>query len=233
MTALLASMRNLLETSAALHAGVDMIDLKNPSEGALGALPVSEVTTIVKKIGNRAITSATIGDLPPDPETILLAVRQMQQTAVDIIKIGFFPGDQQSLARALANTAKTQKLVAVLFADLKPDLAMLETLAANNFYGVMLDTATKNNRGLLKSMNMSQLKTFTDTAQKLGLLCGLAGQLQLRDIPQLLTLKPDYLGFRSALCFTDRSSQISVDALGKIRQALPSTSDQPQVQQAL
>lgn len=233
MTALLASVRNLDEAAQALQGGADMIDLKNPEEGALGALPISTVKIIVDKIGNHTVTSATIGDLPPDPETILRAVKRLQQTAVEIIKIGFFPGAQKKLARALKKTNQTQKIVAVLFTDLDPNLTLLQTLAENNFYGVMLDTAKKNNRGLLKSMEISQLKTFMKTAQQLGLFCGLAGQLQLTDIPQLLTLKPDYLGFRSALCFTDRNSQLSIDALNKIRQALPATSSQPTLQRAL
>ncbi|HID82571.1 MAG TPA: hypothetical protein EYH06_13200 [Chromatiales bacterium] len=233
MTALLASVRNLDEAILALRGCADMIDLKNPEEGALGALPISTVKTIVDKIGKHTVTSATIGDLPPDPETILRAVNQLQQAAVEIIKIGFFPGEHKKLASALRKTNKTQKIVAVLFADLEPDLTLLETLAENNFYGVMLDTAKKNNRGLLKSMEINQLKIFIKTARQLGLFCGLAGQLQLTDIPQLLTLKPDYLGFRSALCFADRSSQLSVDALNKIRNALPIRNSQSILQQAL
>lgn len=233
MTAFLASVRNLDEATLALQGGADMIDLKNPEEGALGALPISTVKTIVDKIGKQSVTSATIGDLPPDPETILRVVNQLQQTDVEIIKIGFFPGEQKKLVSALNKTNQTQKIVAVLFADLEPDLTLLEALAENNFYGVMLDTAIKNNRGLLKNMDMKQLKKFIETAQQLGLFCGLAGQLQLTDIPQFLTLKPDYLGFRSALCFTDRSSQLSVDALNKIRQALPTIPGQSILQLAL
>ena len=33
-----------------------------------------------------------------------------------------------------------------------------------------------------------------------GLLTGLAGSLEAADVPRLLLLAPDYLGFRGALC---------------------------------
>ena len=41
MTALLASVRSVAEAELALAGGADVIDLKDPSQGALGALPLS------------------------------------------------------------------------------------------------------------------------------------------------------------------------------------------------
>lgn len=216
MTAFLASVKNEQEAKLAYRAGADIIDLKDPAQGALGALPLQEITAIAGKLRHEATVSTTIGDLPADPHVVLPAVAALQQTGVDIIKIGFFPGDHHALAEALKEQTRKQKLVAVLFADLAPDFRQLESLANCNFYGVMLDTAEKNNRGLLGNLSIAELHDFAENAHQLGLQCGLAGQLRLEDIPHLLPLRPDYLGFRSALCVDDRSGRISLHAMQRL-----------------
>ena len=47
MTRMLASVATLQEARLAAECGVDIIDLKNPSTGALGALPTETVVEIV------------------------------------------------------------------------------------------------------------------------------------------------------------------------------------------
>ena len=216
MTAFLASVKNEQEAELAYRAGADIIDLKNPAQGALGALPLQEITAIAGKLCHEATVSATIGDLPADPRVVLPAVAALQQTGVDIIKIGYFPGDHHALTEALKEQARKQKLVAVLFADLAPDFRQLESLANCNFYGVMLDTAEKNNRGLLGSLSIKELKQFIENSRRHGLYCGLAGQLRLEDIARLVPLQPNYLGFRSALCEGSRNDNISLQAIHKL-----------------
>jgi len=49
-------------------------------------------------------------------------------------------------------------------------------------------------------MPLDRLQNFVQTARHYQLLCGLAGSLRKADIPELLTLQADYLGFRGALC---------------------------------
>lgn len=49
MTGMLASIKNLREAEFVLNANVDIIDLKQPEFGALGALPVELVAEIVQK----------------------------------------------------------------------------------------------------------------------------------------------------------------------------------------
>ena len=64
MTMMLASVRSLDEALFALEAGADLIDLKEPSHGALGALDHAAVRVCVQAIGGRRPVSATIGDIP-------------------------------------------------------------------------------------------------------------------------------------------------------------------------
>ena len=69
MNGMLASVRDWEEAQIALNAHVDIIDLKQPDLGALGALDIDTIGDIVTKIDFRCPVSATIGDLPMQAET--------------------------------------------------------------------------------------------------------------------------------------------------------------------
>jgi len=86
---MLASVTSLSEASAIFPLAIDILDLKNPAEGALGALKLEEVRRIVDAFPDQCI-SATVGDLPMVPEVICRAVDAMAQTGVDFVKVGFF-----------------------------------------------------------------------------------------------------------------------------------------------
>ena len=51
MPKLLASVANLDEATLALDLGADILDLKNPAEGALGAWPVERLRAAVARFG--------------------------------------------------------------------------------------------------------------------------------------------------------------------------------------
>jgi len=132
---LLASVTNSQEALWVLEAGIDIIDLKNPAEGALGALPLSIISEIVSSVGGRAQISATIGDLPMQPDFIFKAVESVATTGIDIVKIGFFPSPNHTecIDALKLLTSRGIKIVAVLFADHAPDFGLLEKLARANF----------------------------------------------------------------------------------------------------
>jgi uncharacterized protein (UPF0264 family) len=203
MTAMLASVRTLQEAWLALELGADLIDLKEPSRGALGALDHAAVRVMVGAIGGRRPVSATIGDQPEmEPRSMLAAVGQMAGTGVDYIKIGFFAHRRaRECVRALAGRARATRLIAVVLADEPwtfdsvpsreahrqhlhlPDL--LDEAAASGFAGAMLDTGTKDGRSLRDWRDAAQLACFVDRARGAGLLTGLAGSLGERDVPPL------------------------------------------------
>jgi uncharacterized protein (UPF0264 family) len=79
-------------------------------------------------------------------------------------------------------------------------LTRLSLFAEAGFKGVMLDTAGKGGGGLLDHIDLLSLGQFVEQAHDLDMFCGLAGSLRLEDIPQLLPMGADYLGFRGALC---------------------------------
>ena len=220
MTGFLASVANLAEARLAAAAGVDIIDLKAPRSGALGALPAAEVREIVAELGNQRPVSATIGDLPMDPATVFAATREMADTGVNFVKIGLFPGgDWSETVNALGPIASGgTRLVAVLFGDQAQDLNWVSRLAQAGFSGIMMDTMDKGRGSLTDICSLDYLGEFVALVRGQGLLCGLAGSLRSADIPPLLKLSPDYLGFRGALCHGHRRiSGLDVTALQNIR----------------
>lgn len=224
MTALLASVTTCEEAAMARDAGVDLIDLKDPTRGALGALSQERIHAILDTLDGHP-TSATIGDLPLRGDTIAEAVRKIGQTGVDFVKIGFFPGDDlDETLDTLQSLTHDYSLIAVLFADYMIALPLIDTLAGIGFKGVMLDTAGKGRGSLTQLKPLTFLERFVDTARQCGLLTGLAGSLRQRDIPLLLPLAPDYLGFRGALCRkNERTAELDPTRLARIRQAIPQT----------
>lgn len=210
MTGFLASVTSVDEARLVIDVA-DIIDLKNPAQGALGALPYDVVESIVCFVDGRKPVSATVGDLPMSPKILQAAVASMAGTGVDIIKVGFFGHEGQSeCVMALAGLAGHCKIVAVLFADQQPDLALVDMLAEAGFYGAMLDTADKSAGGLCRWLDKSALQLFVAKAKSKNLLTGLAGSLRLDDILQLSKIGPDYLGFRGALC-RDYARQSALD----------------------
>jgi uncharacterized protein (UPF0264 family) len=227
MTGMLASVANLAEARLVAEAGVDIIDLKNPARGALGALPVEEVARIVQALGGRHPVSATVGDLPMEPGIVAPAVEAMAATGVDYVKIGFFPGgDWSGVIFGLQPLAAAGiRLVAVLFGDCAPDLARVSALAGAGFAGAMLDTADKRKGSLPAVCEPGFLHDFVAEVRGHGLLCGLAGSLRAGDVPLLRALEPDYLGFRGALCGGDRIGNLDRDAVQNLLSLVKSTSD--------
>lgn len=203
MIQLLASVKDENEAWLAMEAGADIIDLKNPSEGALGALPCPAVREIAGMVNGQKMLSATIGDLPMEPALLVDAVRNMADTGVNIVKIGFFPSDDMAgCINALTPLArKGTKLVAVFFADMElPGPGLFFQLGKAGFYGVMLDTADKNGKHLLDHLSDVEIGQFLQDTKMHQLKSGLAGSLDASHIPVILPFAPDYLGFRTALC---------------------------------
>jgi (5-formylfuran-3-yl)methyl phosphate synthase len=221
MTGLLASVRTPGEARVALAGGADIIDLKEPAQGALGRLPDATIAAILRAVAGRRPVSATIGDLPLAPAPVLAAVRAMATTGVDIVKLGIFAGDAEATLAALGAAARDGvRLVAVLFADRAPDFSLLTRCAAAGFYGVMLDTADKSAGPLTRHLPETMLARFIAGAHRHGLIAGLAGSLAAADVPHLLPLRPDYLGFRAALTAGGRSAPLDAAAMARLRAML-------------
>jgi dihydroneopterin aldolase len=219
MTKMLASANSLNEVLLMLDTAVDIIDLKDPKQGALGALSIESISEIVDTIDKKKVISATVGDLPMYPDVVFNAVAKMSEVGVDYIKIGFFPeGNQRECLSKLTSITQGHSLIAVLFADIDPDIQIINAIYDAGFCGVMLDTMDKSKGSLKQVMSDDKINDFVRVAKEHKLLCGLAGSLKESDIPYLMTLNVDYLGFRGALCYQkNRISQLDKTAIHSIQ----------------
>lgn len=223
---LLASVATLDEMRVALAAGVDILDLKNPAEGALGAWApqaLVEAVALWRAAGAPGSLSATVGDHPLEPDVLRTAAARTAAAGVPLVKIGFALADGAALPgvlEALRPLARETRLIAVLFADQAPDLAAVPLFATAGFHGVMLDTADKAAGGLLAHLPAETLARFVAAARAEGLLTGLAGSLKMADIAPLAALWPHYLGFRGALCAEGRTSALDPHRLAAVRDSL-------------
>ncbi len=203
MTRFLASVRDSEEAREALAGGADIIDFKEPANGALGALMPEAIARGLTALDGRAMTSATAGDWPLEPRALAAAARTVGATGVDYVKLGLAPGAALGACiDALQALAREYRLVAVFFADRGVPLAALPRLRAAGFAGVMVDTLDKGAGGLRRHLGERALADFVRAARRADLMTGLAGSLAVADIAPLARIGPDLLGFRGALCAT-------------------------------
>lgn len=206
----------------ALAGGAEIIDCKDPARGALGALEIDEIRDIVLAVAGRVPVSATVGDIKECLDDLLEAVAATAATGVDVVKVGFYGTEIDSvLARALA-TARVggARLFGVLMADRVSDFALLGDLSRAGFIGAMLDTVEKGRGSLTGIMDHGRLTQFLGEARGRGLVAGLAGSLRISDIAPLSAIRPDILGFRGALCAGGRNGPLEGARVGDIRRAL-------------
>lgn len=216
---LLVSVRDAREAALALAAGADLIDAKDPQNGALGALPIEAVREILAAVGGRATTSAVAGRAGADAGTLAAAVREMALTGIDLVKVAAGPLlAAGGLAPAEAAAGAPGRAVAVLFAEDGRFAEAVPALADAGFAGVMIDTSGKDGRRLTDLMPPAGLAAFVEACRGRGLICGLAGSLAIADIAPLAAFGADYLGLRGGLCRAgDR--RLALDA-GRLAQAV-------------
>src|ERR1700760_4019825 len=150
MTLLLASVTGPAEAEIAVAHGADIVDLKDPAQGALGALEPAAVRATIAAIAGRRPVSAVTGDLPMQSHIIYAAVEAMAGAGVDYVKVGLFAdGKREDCIRALQPLARLTKIVGVMFADSGADASLVPVMAQSGFAGAMLDTANKTGGRLL------------------------------------------------------------------------------------
>ena len=201
------------EALEAVAGGADIIDVKNPKEGALGASFPWVIKRIREVTPKRLEVSCTLGDLPNLPGSAALAALGAAATGVNYIKCSLYCVKTQAeavyLIKNVSKAAKEYnssiKIAAAGFADaervgsVNPLLIPLITHEAGADIA-MLDTAVKDGQNLLNFLKPDQLKAFVDDAHRMGLKAALAGSLKKENLPALCGLGVDIIGVRGAAC---------------------------------
>jgi len=225
---LLVSVASEKEVAPAVEGGADIIDVKNPAEGALGANFPHVIREVRKITPPELEVSATIGDVPNLPGTVSLAALGAAVCGVQYVKVGLLgtrtPQDAVFLLREACRAVHAHgpltRIVAAAYADAHkvnslPPLALPAVAAEAGADGCLLDTAVKGDGTLFTNLSDSQLRNFVAQCRRAGLLCGLAGSIGAEDIPHVCKFGADLIGIRTAACRGGRVSGI-VDSL-KVR----------------
>ncbi len=219
------------ETGIAIAGGADILDVKNPAEGSLGA-HVPRVIRQVRTAAPRPLkVSAAIGDVPNLPGTAALAALGAAACGVDYVKVGLWGPRTEAEAVFLLQEVRQAvsgfpavAVIAAGYADadragtLDPRLLPRLALAAGAA-GCLIDTAIKDGRRLFDFLMPQTLRGLADEAHAAGLLFALAGALREQDLPLVRDLGADVVGVRTAACREDhRAGPLDAERVRRLRQ---------------
>ena len=210
---LLVSVVNPEEAEEAVAGGADILDLKNPHEGSLGAAHPKLVSAVCQRYGQTLPVSAAIGDFPHLPNAAALAALGAADLGTDYIKVGLLGSrsEQQAfdllanISHALAWRGSKAQLIAAAYADyreagtVEPHL-LPEVARRANVAGCMIDTLNKKGTCLFDYLGSDSLREFIGRCGRYGLLSALAGSLKPCHVGLLKALRPDVVGVRGAVC---------------------------------
>lgn len=213
---LLVSVVNEEEAREALAGGADIIDVKNPLEGSLGA-NFPKVIRRVVELSSGFEVSAAIGDMPNLPGTASLAALGAASCGVDYVKIGLL-GPQnapeaiyllQRTTEAVREANPRCRVIPVAYADARrvgslDPLLLPQVALTAGADGCMLDTAVKDGSSLFDFLNLDTLRKFIREVHDRNFLCALAGSLKAEDLSLVWELGADIAGVRGAACIGGR-----------------------------
>jgi len=215
---LLVSVVSAVEARHALAGGADIVDVKDPREGALGAPSPVVLSEVVRAVDGAAPVSVALGDLPDLPHTAALAARGAAASGAAYVKVGL--RGVRSLDRAVAMmeavidaVGDEVAVIAVSYADagaLEPpalDAALLpDVVERTGIAGALVDTSVKDGGGLYGWSSESSLAQLVARTRAVGGSFGVAGQLRLGELRRV---DADVVGVRSAVCSGgDRAAEL-------------------------
>jgi uncharacterized protein (UPF0264 family) len=211
---LLVSVVNKTEALDSIKGGADILDVKNPKEGSLGANFPRVIKEVKDVTPENLELSATIGDLPNLPGTASLAALGAAVSGVDYVKAGLFGVKtceeatvlMTEVVRAVKEYDGSLKTIASGYADFREvgcvsplELPLVANKAGAD--GVLVDVKVKNGKSNLFSfLTDENLKELVKKAHNYNLLAALAGSLDTQDIQRVFSLGADIIGVRGAVC---------------------------------
>ncbi len=214
MTGLLVSVRDATEAEAALSGGVDLIDIKEPRAGSLGAAELETWREIRDVVAEARPVSVALGELLDD------VVFDLAQQAVGMrfAKIGLSGCTHHSdwcerWRRAMTCLPDGVASAAVIYADHLiassplPEVILHQAIEFE-CAAILFDTFSKANGNLFDHVGEQELRQLCREAKQSGLKVVLAGSLRGDLILRGLELEPDYIAVRGAVCRGDRRAAV-------------------------
>ena len=244
---LLVSVRNASEAQAALAGGCEILDVKEPLRGPLGMADPAEIAEVLKaarEFDPRIPVSVALGDardwqgqggggteFPQFPIGLdYLKLGTAGFAAVDdwaaLWRETRERWDRQTLGQPDSTTAPAWIVVAYAdyqHADSPTPAAVIREARGLGCCGVLIDTWSKQQPGLLHWLAEGELVELSRQAKAADLSFALAGRLQPANLPELLRVEADVLGVRGAVCRNrDRSSVLDAAAVADFKRQMVS-----------
>lgn len=223
MTRLLVSVRDAAEAHIALRGGADLIDVKEPLRGALGAADPEQVAEVLAAVDGQVPVSVALGELLSQPIRPALA-------GLSFVKWGLAGAADRAdwvagWRQAMSELPQSVSPVAVMYADWQTAHSptpreFLAECRTGGMRVLLIDTFDKSGGSLLEVWPISELRPFVAAARDLGMMIVLGGSLSLACLPAALTLKPDYIAVRGAVCRGGREGTIDEARVRELRIAL-------------
>lgn len=226
MTRLLVSVRSSAEALAALEGGADLIDVKEPGRGPLGAATADVWRQIQQAVAGRVPLSAALGELLDQKDLSLAG----NSTGFAYVKAGLagaaWDDDWQTRLAALQQAlAPPTRLVAVAYADATRAEAptpwqVLDAARRLRAPVLLIDTADKSRGDLFQSLGANELRELIEAAHHVGIGIALAGSLTLASVAKAKDLAPDWIAVRGAACAAGRLSAVSAEQVRRLKEVL-------------
>ncbi len=233
---LLVSVRTEVEVTAALAGGADIIDAKEPAHGSLGAVSPEMLRRIAARLPLSVPLSVAHGDFTaPDAvrrAVAAVAVALPDRRATTYVKLGVAGEGSEAVATSLvvaaldaaSATSSRPTVVPVAYADhaiagSPPPEMLLRAAIESGARAFLLDTWTKDGRGLLDWVPLERLRALSASARCAGLMLAIAGSLDSAAIDQVAGMA-DVIGVRGAACRGGREGTVDAVLVQRLRERL-------------
>ncbi|MHB8866173.1 MAG: (5-formylfuran-3-yl)methyl phosphate synthase [Pirellulaceae bacterium] len=214
MTGLLVSVRDAAEAAAALCGGATLIDIKEPRHGSLGRASVTQWGDVTRQVAGRVPVSVACGELREQSATVPIPpVPDAAYAKCGLAGCSVLSDWQARWKAWIGQLPPPMQPVAVVYADSQRALAPspAQVCAAARQLGcpaLLWDTHTKDGSCLLEHISSAELAASVRQARYQGMLVVLAGSLTIADLPEVMSLAPDYIAVRGAVCEGDRDGVV-------------------------
>ena len=231
---MLVSVRSLEEARAAVDGGCTVLDVKEPTRGPLGMADPDVVRDVVRYgAGRGVVCSMALGEVV---EWAGRRVSDWEPIAIDFAKLGLSDVSDVS-GTAVADGDRDwranwcglrQRLVgprqwiAVAYADGAqcgaPEVDDVVTAAIETgCAGVLIDTWDKTGGSLTDWLSCSRLRAVREATAEAGLLLALAGKVSLKNLAEVMDVRPDLVAVRGAVCREGRrESHVEAKLVGRL-----------------
>ncbi len=220
MTQLLISVRDVDEAIMVSRYPIGILDLKEPSAGALGAVALHVGRHILAELPAELTKSIALGELTAWMEPSVDRQPDHWSPAdlagFQFAKIGLAGMEvqrnwEQAWLQFQHSLPATVELVGVAYVDAAicraPAIeAVLDLLQSQPQKTLLLDTFCKDGGTTLEILGERRLRLLIERARANHVRVVIAGSVSAESLPLLLSCEPDLIGVRGAVCLSGRAN---------------------------